>query len=285
MSIFNVTPINLFLRSLFQTKPIINANYTVDTNLTSDLFCNSLYVAPGVTLRTNNWRIFCLNSVINAGTISNTGTPGNNGTALAGGAAPTNPATGPLLPGCNGVAGVFNGSNGVDGIGKTSVMGATGSAGGAAGAFTGGLIGTSTLHSANAYFLKLLLQTFDKSTILAGTTLSLVPNSGSGSGAAAAGAAGSGSSGCAGGIIMIFAQTIINTGTITAQGGLAGSPFNDAATAVGGSGGGAGGLIVLGATNLTIGTTNVSRGNQTAGVNTGTPGGTASAGQLLSFSL
>ena len=283
MPIYNPLPNNTFLPNLFSQLPSNagNVHISVNTHLTSDLYCITLIIDAGITLFTDNWRIYCLTSLVNNGTISNNGTNGNNGTAIAGGSQANNPVNRTLRQGQNGRAGVINGLNGLSGSNLTSVIGRQGANGGDAIVQTSGLAGTPTFMVFDILGISAMLQSFYINSIISASIVNAYPNTASGSGGADAGAAGSGSAGCGAGIVFIYANTITNNGSINTIGGNAGSPFNNGVTPVGGSGGGAGGIIILIAKTIVEGTLDTTEGNGSNGVNGGTPGDAPNSGPLL----
>lgn len=276
----NPSPPSTFLTSLFNIKPTNDGHkhYIANTTLTADLFALSIIIDAGVTLKTDNYRIYCLGSLTNAGIISNDGSPGTNGTAIAGGTGGINSPSHSLRQGINGVDGVLGGNNGNAGTDRTDCFGAHGGIGGNAAPFIGGASGIATPMPLTLDFFSRLQRPFDIPSAIAGTSQALFPNAGSASGASNSSVAGSGGSGAGGGIIHIVAASIYNTGIIRSLGGNAGSPFDDGALAVGGSSGGSGGLIFLYSKIIAIGTISVQYGVSSLGVNGGTVGGSFRSG-------
>jgi hypothetical protein len=283
MGLNNPSPDSTFLSTLFANLPTNDGDVhiTVDTHLTADLFPVSLLIDAGVTLFTDNCRIYCLGTITNNGTISNAGYDGNNGTASAGGTAPSPPTIRTLYYGKQGRNGRFNGQNGLVGSDSIYSLGVNGAPGANAVVHTGGSAGTSTPLPANLTLFSYFYFHFSIPDILAANMWTIWPNAGSGSGAADAGAAGSGASGNAGGIVFICTTRLINNGTITAAGGAAGDPYDDTVTPVGGSAGGAGGLIIIYALILIVGTLSVAGGSSSSGVNGGAAAASASDGYIF----
>lgn len=282
MPLFNPKPGSTFLATLFSKlpTPATDRHITVNTHLTSDLFAISLTIDAGITLFTDNYRIFVLTKLTNNGTISNIGGNGGNGTALAGGSAGINPNDKIFVAGTQGNNGVFNNNNGNAGFPGDSCIGMLGSDGGTALVKSGGLGGPANRHQLSMTWLNAIASLTDISFILAHSTIDLQTNGGAGSGAADLGNAGSGGSGASGGFIAIYATVLINIGTITAKGGNAGSSFDDGITPVGGSAGGNGGIIILFTNTLTSGTLNVTPGNFSIGVHGADSGQPAADGYI-----
>ena len=283
---------------------------SADTSLSRDMFYVNLTVNSTKTLTTNGFRVFVKTLLTNNGTISASG--GNGGNGGNGGAGSGSQGSGgsagviahnsgslpaSLVGKAGGSGGDENtaGSNGTAGTGQTKSIGVAGVAGGNGGAGGGGtyaggsgqsggaLSGTAFNYprsSLSAYTL------FDSQPSNTFAVLQLSASSGSAGGGGAGGGGnhgtggGGGGSGAPGGIIWIFAKTIINAGTITANGGNGGNGGNAVGgpTNGGGGGGGGGGVIILSYLSLTdTGTIAVAGG--TAGAKglggTGAGGGVA----------
>lgn len=276
---------NNFLASLFAAlpTPAQDIHITADTHLAQDLFAISLIIDAGVTLFTDNYRIYVLTSLINNGTISNIGANGTNGTAITPGTGGINPPDAYFLAGIAGQDGVLGGNNGLSASNPTNVILRYGGGGGNAGAFLGGTIATGTPPPFNIRSLFDIMHSFSIQDIIEGSITQFNVAVGSGSGAADVGAASSGGSGASGGIILINCISLINNGTITVHGGNAGLPFNNGVTAVGGSGSGAGGLIITISNLLTVGTLDTLAGTKSNGVNTGLNGSNGQPGQSITI--
>lgn len=270
--------------------------------LSRDVFATSLTIDSGVTIRANNFRIWCTGTLTNNGTIHNSGANANNATqgagvsaqvfaaTAAGGAGPngangqtgSNVASNPQFPNAAtnsaalGGAIAGNGSNG-------PVMFRGGGGGGAATLRTGGTGGTVTIHSAAAggpAFTALMRGVPDNA--------SGRYTAGSGGGSGGGPAVGSGGGGGAGaGILFVIAQTIAGTGAFQANGGNGGiGNGNGTGTGGGGGGGGGGGVVVLAyCTRTGSTTTSVTGGTGGAGNSGGGAGGNGADGYVALFNL
>lgn len=219
--------------------------------LARDLYVRDLTVNSGVTIKTNNFRIFCAGTLLNNGTISNDGVAGGNASVGTPGAAGTVTALQTLtatLAGGIGGAPAGNGANGAAGVAADGPMlGGIGGDGGAAGG-TGGT-GGATANTANINAARQVEALMTGSAISAASTGKILfvkggQGGGGGGGQAATNAGGGGGAG--GGVIVIVCQTLINPGTISAKGGNGGTGPGTAA----GGGGGGGGVIVIITANL-----------------------------------
>lgn len=235
-----------------------------------DIFCTSITINSGVTLKTGGYRIFCAGTVTNNGTI---GIGGNAGgaTGTAGGSGPG----GTLGGGKAGGAGATgNGSAGTNAA--TSPGCGAGGAGGGSGANTGGGGGTSG-NSANTFFYR--TQPGGVSFISAGA-LSAYQGAAGGGGGAGDGTNSGGGGGGGGPNIMIAAYTVNNgSGSILANGGAGGTPT--AGNTGGGGGGGGGVIIVYTLSAWTAGTTNVAGGAAGGHAGTGVSGNAGNNGTVL----
>lgn len=209
--------------------------------LTRDIFATNLTVNAGVTIKTNNFRIFATGTLTLV-----TGAPGgiiqNDGNAAVG-------ATGGTSTVAAFFAATINGASGVISAGQT--VGATpaayGGAGGAGGNGTGGAGGAgggATLPTASQGSVRDVPDCFLGCIRNNSVTTIIRGGGGGGSGSGDNTAQSGGGGGTGGGIIGIYAKTIVvNAGAIIRSAGGAGA----AGTAVncGGGGGGGGGLIIL----------------------------------------
>lgn len=243
--------------------------------LTSDVYSDNLDIKSGVIVLTNGYRIFCKSDLSNRGDIkANGGDGGAGGDAVtttggaAGAAGTAAHGVGSLPASVSGKAGALGANsgltdhnNGATGDSRNPSMGVAGVAGG--GAYDGepvsspgggGGAGVATLGYNLPFtyvFAAFLIETNPSASALLGTAGS---GSGAGGGAGDAGdgsGGGGGGSGAPGGIIVIFANRIINEGSIQANGGnggvggVASSGGDDDGASGGGGGGGSGGVIVL----------------------------------------
>ena len=241
--------------------------------LTRDVFATSLTISVGVTLFPQAFRIFCMGTVTNNGTISDIGpaaTSSSGAGASSGGGSHTLQCSGTGGTGNTG-AGGGGGQQTAIGIGSGG-NGGTGSAG-AAGSGAGGRGGSGT------WLFK------SPSAVLSGITWAatsqnpMVLSGGSGGGGGGGdGTNHGGGGGAGGGPITILGWFVINNGTITCPGG---AGFTPATGACGGGGGGGGGIIlVYSLSPWTAGTTVVTGGAAGSGVGTGTAGSAGGNGSV-----
>lgn len=275
MSIFNPQPTNAWLLALFKNKVITDVIVAVNTHLTADLFCVSLTINAGITLFTDNYRIYCLNSFLNNGTVSNVGAHGAVGTALAFGAGGVNPANHTFRGGTVGGDGAINGAVGNNGGNQSVSYAGAGGAGGAGGAFAGGLGGTVSPHSTAISYWSAQLFLYDINACRNSSLVQFRPGAGGGGGGSAVGAEGSGGGGAGGGAIAIVSNLFINNGTILVTGGNGGNASPTSALPAGGGGAGGGGCIFLAFLSGSAGVTDRSAGaigNGAGGGNNGLNG-------------
>lgn len=247
--------------------------------LTRDLYlAGGSQLSASAVISTAGFRIFCLGGALTIGasaTVRHTANPASTST---GGAAGPSTVNGGLCgtKGGNGAAGAA----GATGNATSTSVGAAGGAGGIAtgggmGGGTAGGLSTKAVASAggdprNVWQAQAL------------ATANLTPYTGGAGGAGGTAAAGTGlggGGGAGGGIVMIYAQQLINSGTISAIGGVGGQGTAGTSTNVGGGGGGGGGAIILvvGAGSST-GTLSVAGGAGGAPRGTGATGATGSTG-------
>jgi len=234
------------------------------TTLTSDLYCNSLMILPGVTLTTDGYNIYCSDAFINDGTIK-TGTLSNGGSSNGGvGGSVSNSYAGSGGGGGGAPPTYFSVSGGSGG--STLVPGG---GGGYAIAGTGGNGSTPPVPT----ITNSLIQSWYNNSFT-----NYLSGAGGGGGGwmeesiVYGGAGGSGAYG-----IYIQANKIV-AGTINANGG-----NGDAGTNGGGGGGGGGGGVILlayGNGGYTPGSYNVSGG---LGNPTSYQGGNGGNGQVLTY--
>jgi hypothetical protein len=242
--------------------------------LTRDVFATNLTVNNTVTLKPAGFRIFCNGGFTNNGTVN---CDGNAGAGTAnGGTTGNGTILGGRPGGTGGATGVNNGTNGTgDGSGG---VGAAGAGGAGTSGGTGGTGGTSVLTGSawttSVYKIPFYAQTGYAPFTPSSAAAALCGGAGGGGGGGGStGNGGGGGSG--GGLIVIFAWSAVNGGTITAKGGNGGN-----ATGNGGAGGpGSGGKIfVYSLSAWTPGTATVTAGS--AGTGAGSPG-TGAAGLVL----
>lgn len=234
----------------FETFDSANSTYT----LTRDIYASGITVGSGIIVKTGGYRIFCNGILSNSGSIINDGTNASGTTAGVGGAG------GFFKAGTNGVAGLGTGSVGAVGTTPSTVTNLVGGIGGRGGAgyatqttFRGtGITSANAAKPTSATGGSKLVSNLANYFISfipsgAASNFQFTPSSGGGSGAKSATGttATSGAGGGGGGVVFIASKTIINSGTISANGGNG----SDATAGVGntaniGAGGGGGGGIV-----------------------------------------
>ncbi len=233
--------------------------------LTRDIWASAITVNSGVTIKPVGFRIF-VNGVltITSGTIQNdggAGTNGTNGVAGVAGAAGSGGQTwgnGTVArAGGNGLgittAVAANGNPGA-GAGLTSSLGGSGGNGDSATTTTGtGTVGSGVTVTAPTATVGVPRYTPDAVVgVKLGSSSSTPWTFGCGGGGGAVSQtstgncdSGGGGGGAAG--VFIFARSIVNNGTISANGGVGGNGFcsGKANQAAGGGGGGGGGCVIL----------------------------------------
>jgi len=207
------------------------------TTLTRDMEYSTLTVTGTGILKCQAFRVRCTGTI----TVASGGVIRTQGTAASGSSAGTGDGSGngtlaPNLAGGNGQLGV--GSNGVA---ATISFGGAGGAGGAGSGGAGGAGGTVTAPT-TSQGLATNLATVGTGYFEGIALASRVAGGGGGAGGGGDGASAGGGGGAAGGTLLIAAQSIINNGTISAN-GTAGADGPGANR--GGGGGGGGGVVFL----------------------------------------
>lgn len=256
---------------------------SADTNLSSDMFYDTLTVNSGKTLNTNGYRVFVKNTLTNAGTICRKPNAGaGGGSSGTGGSALPDSNTIGAPAGASSPAATNNGNNGSNSTNVTASLGGNGGAGGASsGGQTGGT-GGSTGYTLTAYPLAypacVQLVNWSRATLTANA-----PGASGGSGATTnLGRGGGGGSG--GGCTIVVAKKIDNTGgVIHARGGDGGAGNANAGNGGGGGGGGGGGILVVVYNELVAaGTMDAAGGiGGAAGNGSATAGANGSAGTTI----
>jgi hypothetical protein len=243
--------------------------------LTRDIMCTDITVNTGVTVKPAGYRIHCQGPVINNGTISAAGLPGSGG---AGGSGTGNGSSGGGKAGGGGQTGA--GSAGTAACGTTN--GAAG-AGGAGASGTAGAAGAGTAIPATWYKIPYagILNGVLAGTAASNTLVSGAPGGGGGGGD---GTHVGGGGGSGGGLVIIFAASVVNTGTITAAGGN-GAAGNASGNCGGGGGGGGGSIYIYTLGAWTAGTTSVAGGSSGAASGTGSAGSGGAAGTVANTIL
>lgn len=298
---------------------------TISTNssLTRDFFYNNLTIDSSAILNTNGFRLFVKGDLIikSGSSISvngNDGADGNDGPAGgaggSGGAAAH--SSGSLPASLAGKAGgSLQGNNegevGTAGDGVVKGLGANGAAGGAGGAGetnpgtqpSGGAAGTisgtvfNVPRSPQAAYMLHDTQPSDTFDVLRGSASSGSGAAGNDATVGPGTAGGGGGSGSPGGMMVIFANRIINEGTISANGGNGGDGGDSDGNDAGGGGGGAGGsggVIILvygtksgaGTYTVTAGTGGIAGTSPAGGDGTdGDPGADGNDGTLIEIEV
>jgi hypothetical protein len=264
-----------------------NANvYT----MTRDIFCTNITINAGITLRTNNFRVFCESVFHNLGTVNASGTNGNNGAA---GAAGVGGFGGASVPGTYSdafsIAGGVGGLNsqGFTGLSNTPVVGygPAGGNGGPAAPFPGGAGGvaatTPPVALGSIHAIPQLMLPFPPGS----ATPWWIGGASGGGGSSSVNTAGGGGGGGGGGTVFIAAGTLNNgAGVIEANGGNGGNGGGTAGNA-GGGGGGSGGWVALVYSALTLGTVTVTAGTGGTGFGTGGAGVNGSNGTIVKIGV
>jgi hypothetical protein len=243
--------------------------------LTRDIFLAEATINSGVTIKTNNFRIYCAGIFTNRGIVSNDGTVGGTAVTstpgIAGAATALQTLAATLVGGAGGaVAGVgAAGSAAVAADGP--ILGGNGGTGATAGAAGGA--GGNTANTANINSARTLWSALSGSAISAASTGKILfvkgGQGGGGGGGQAATNAGSGG-GAGGGVVCLIVQTLVNHGTIRANGGNGGPAIG---TAGAGGGGGGGAVFIVSAFFQKMGMIQVLGGSPGAsGVGTPTAG-------------
>jgi hypothetical protein len=229
--------------------------------LTRDIYASTLNVAFFVYLKTGGYRIFVSDTLVNTGYIHNNGNDAVNNTLGTGGAG------GFFKAGANGVAGLgtaTGGANGTVPTAQTNLVAGTGGRGQSAYstqvAFEGlsPLTSTTTPPASAIGSSKMVNNVFayQFSFIPSATNalMQFTPSQGGGAGAKSAAGTGatSGGGGGGGGTVFIAARSLVNFGTISANGGNGGNANGTNANLGGGGGGGGGVVCVVYDTNTTL---------------------------------
>lgn len=258
----------------------------------------TLTIDSGVTLRGSTggnggmYRIYATGSINNAGTIQFVGNAGNASSGIGGAAFTGLNCT--LRGGDGGANWRLNTvNNGVAVTANTEISGGAGGAGGGDNAGHTGGASNASFAPINGSFRTLPWVT--QGWYSGGPTAQppkRITGGGGGGGGACNGAitTNSGAGGGGGGVLVLVAPTIVNSGTITVEGGagaVAGTGVSGGSTsAAGGGGGGGGGVIFLTYHSLTnTGTLNVSGGAGGAGVTGGAAGSNGSDGSVIQTQL
>jgi hypothetical protein len=245
---------------------------SANTSLSRDMYYNNLTINSGFTLNPNGYKIFVKNILTiqatailgrmgNVGGVGGNGSTvgGTGGTAAAALAAGTLAGTVAAAAGGDGVANDGAGSAGGTGTNTTESFGAAGvsgggggngngggpSAGGAGGTVTAAVSGPRNLAEAS------IMRNSQSGSFnqIKSSASSGGGGGGGGRGGGPDGGGGGGGGGGPGGMVFVAARTIINDGSMTANGGVGGNGGNGRVTGLnvgggGGGGGGSGGVLV-----------------------------------------
>ena len=271
----------------FDGSSSLNTNFctynsaTLTYTLTRDIYAYDMYIAPGYTLITAGWRIFCYNS------FNNTGIVHNNGFSASGASAGLGGLGGFFRAGGTGAAGLGTAATGVGNtvplatantfIGTLSGRGA--SARTAINAGIGSFIASAsiTVPTFGGKQLAGNYTTYQYPYIQANASIQTQPTFSYGGGGGSKSAVGttaiSGGGGGGGGVIYIASPALINTGQINSYGGTGGNAAGTGGI-FGGGGGGAGGTVFI-HTSTKNSLTNTLVGPNTGGGAGGNSAGTA----------
>lgn len=250
--------------------------------LTRDIYLyNGSQLSGSAVIKTVGFRIFCSGTL----TIGASAKITDNGDdSVAGSGIGGQPPSGSFYAsGSAGGGGGFGNGAGGNSI-TTAGIGGVGGTGGTGPGTTGGVGGaiTAPLASAGGYPRNLVqaLTGFPSSSVqYRGGS-----GGGGGGGQNGTGPGNGGGAGGGGGILGLFTQTIVNSGSVQAQGGNGSAGWNGG-TGAGGGGGGGGGAILLITTSSSYGTFSVAGGSGGAGTGSGTAGATGAAGRLIVMNL
>ncbi len=244
-----------------------------NTTLTRDMYYNNLTVNASRTLTTAGYRIFVKDTLNLIGTISRVGT---NASGATGGAALSATV---LWGGGSGAAGQLAAGAGATAV-TNSLCGSGGDSGqGSAGLGAAGATATPPAENLGGLGIMRASPGCYQPLLVGGSTTRMTGGAG-GSGGGGDGVGKGGGGGGASTIAMIFAKTIIGSGTITCAGG---NGANAVGANAGGGGGGGGGCIVMVSQSdfdtLSI-TLNVSGGTKGLKTGTGSDGVNGSDGRI-----
>lgn len=259
-------------------------------SMNQDLAGTSVTVGSGVTLLTNNYRLFC------TGRLTNNGTIGNYGLDSTGSAGTSSRPAGVFssIPGAP--AGSTSGGTGSAGSSSsaasrawttvaaapTNANGAgsgQGAGGGSAGSSNGGTGGAVTIVPTTQGYFDLIQGVTGRSMT---SQLSAGSCGGGGGQSGSGGGGGGGAGGQAGGRCYVGAQEIDGSGVFSCKGGNGADAVLGSAAGAGGGGGGGGGFLVIVCGNISGSwTTTAAGGTGGAGAGTGNNGGNGSAGTVV----
>lgn len=270
-------------------------------SLNRDYYFTTFTVTTSTVLNTNGYRIFAQTLLRNQGTIQSNGPAGGAASLTVAGVSSTATLAGSLPAGTIGSqGGAIAGSGGTSaaGVAGTNVtrsqanpyggVGGTGGTSQTGSPGAGGAASTDTTSSTRKVFNLTDAMNWYEATGTAIAQFSIAGGASGGGGGgpnqnSSAGAGGGG--GGSGGPMVIAAQAIVNSGTISSNGGVGGvggNAQNSNNGGGGGGGGGSGGVLVLIYRSLTDTGSIVASGGAGgvggAGIGTGTAGATGTTG-------
>jgi len=256
-----------------------NITISANTTLTRDMYYNNLTINAGIVLTTGGYKVFVKSTLTNNGYLGYNGAPG---VGTVGGVLASKTVGGGGTGGTGGIAAGQGGSA----SGASVTQSGTGGSGGAGGNGGGSVVGTGGTST--------LLQTPIKhltTELLYGSTISLGGAGGAGGGTGSCGGcwnAYGGGGGSGGGVVFISVGSLVNNGTIQADGG-AGSVGSDGggASPGGGGGGGGGGFVYIIYNSILAGTITANGGagghGGPGGQGVGVAGANGNAGTILKY--
>lgn len=245
--------------------------------LTRNVYLSSLTISSGITLlpcavNSQPFLIFVAGTLTFTGTISASGANATSATGAASGGTYVSGAGG-------GGSGTTTAGGGPGGATANRVGGGGASGNGGTGASGSGAVGQSSSAVYGSWIWRSPYAGALASSFYLGQSARAPYNSGGGSGGGDGTNSGGGGGG-GGGFVLIFAEAVVNNGTISAAGGNGYTPVTGNC---GGGGGGAGGVIVLWTLSAVTGSGSavVSGGALGSGVGSGTAGTAGTSGSYL----
>ena len=237
--------------------------------MSRDVFCTSLVIDSGVTLKPAGYRVFVAGAITGTGTISANGNSGSG--ASAGGSSGSGTLTGGRPGGAGGTTSPAAGSNGTN-----STVGTPAAGNGGAGTDAAGNGGSPVSSSVTFFRVPFNALAAIVPGIDAANGNGPSGGAGGGGGGGSTGGAGGGGGG-GGGPVFVFAWSIASGIAITATGGAGGNASGNG----GGGGGGTGGLVLLYTLSAWGGTATLTAGGAGSGAGTGSNGSAGGTGNSL----
>jgi LysM repeat protein len=255
---------------------------SASTQLTRDMYYNTLVINAGATVTSAGYRIYSRYSAVDNGAIVATGTNGANGAGGTGGASGTGALSGTLGGGGLGAAGCSNAGGGITWCGVTPIvlsqLGGAGGDGSGSGATVGGGLNSSPTPSSTVRS-EMMIDSSSTYSVLKGGS----GGGGGGAGNSGAAASAGGGGGGGGGLLWISTPTFSGSGHLWANGGNGGNGVG-AGIAGGGGGGGGGSVILRAFVNSFSGDTLVNGGTGGSGSGGGN-GANGTAGRIIRLTL